>query len=461
MLHARQGERAKRGVSEYLDTELASYGSYDLVRKLPNFVDGLKMSQRKVVYTLMKKYPRGEFVKTETLANVTAAFTNYLHGAGNIAGPVCTTMTQGFVGANNYPLTRGNSGGFGCRINPNAAAPRYTRVALSDTARSVFLAEDEEVVGRQYFEGDLIEPRFFAPVFPVLFLNGASGLSTGFNSAVHPRRPSEVVKYLRARLAGTDPDCDLRPWFRGFKGEVRPAKGGGWESVGVAERANSTRVCITELPIGTEYAKYIEFLDKLSEENAISGYEDRCEPKTDTIEFIVRFDRDRLAEMDGAALESFLHLRKALPEILNCIDTENRVREFSSAEEVLDAYMAVRMDFYGRRREHILARDGERLRVLRSRLSFCEGVVDGSVRVARVPKSEIEAALDARDGVERVDGSYDYLLKMPVLQLTEERVAALKDEIAALEASLAALRDTTPTQMWLSDLDSWTPPQES
>lgn len=102
----------------------------------------MKMSQRKVVYTLMKKYP-SEFVKTETLANITAAFTNYLHGANNIATAVCTTMTQNFVGANNYPLTTGNSGGWGCRINPTAAAPRYTRLKLSDISKACISEDDE------------------------------------------------------------------------------------------------------------------------------------------------------------------------------------------------------------------------------------------------------------------------------------------------------------------------------
>lgn len=79
-------------VTDFLNNDLAAYASYDNVRKLPSYIDGMKMSQRKVVYTLLKKYPK-EFIKTETLANITAAFTNYLHGANNIATAVCTTMT--------------------------------------------------------------------------------------------------------------------------------------------------------------------------------------------------------------------------------------------------------------------------------------------------------------------------------------------------------------------------------
>jgi DNA gyrase/topoisomerase IV subunit A len=84
---------------------------------------------RKILYTLLKKYPnKKEKIKTETIANICAAFTNYLHGAANLGG-VCDTMAQSFVSANNYPLIEGNSGGFGTRINPTCAANRYTKIA--------------------------------------------------------------------------------------------------------------------------------------------------------------------------------------------------------------------------------------------------------------------------------------------------------------------------------------------
>ena len=141
-------------VKEFFKTDLPAYAAYDNARKIASYIDGQKISMRKILYTLLKKYPGKEKIKTETLANVCAAFTNYLHGAANLCG-VCNTMAQNFVGANNYATLNGNTGGFGTRYDNNCAAPRYTKVALSEIFKKLLNENDEEIVGRQFFEGVL------------------------------------------------------------------------------------------------------------------------------------------------------------------------------------------------------------------------------------------------------------------------------------------------------------------
>ena len=84
--------------------------------------------------------------------------------------------------SNNYPLLSGNSSGFGTRIGGGVcAAPRYTKIALNSIVKKLFNDNDFNIIDQQYFEGEYIEPQFFVPVFPVLFLNGSHGLSTGFS----------------------------------------------------------------------------------------------------------------------------------------------------------------------------------------------------------------------------------------------------------------------------------------
>lgn len=442
-------------VTDFLSKELTSYAAYDNIRKIPSYIDGLKASQRKVIYTLLKKYPK-EYIKTETLANVTAAFTNYLHGANNIATAVCTTMTQDFVGANNYPLTKGNSGGWGCRINPTAAAPRYTRMCLSDVAKEVINQDDEEIIGRQYFEGDFIEPKFFVPVFPILFLNGSNGLSTGFSTTIYPRNPKEVIKYIKNKLAGRATNkIELLPWFKGFLGTIRQSPDvDSVVSIGAAKKINSTSYAIQELPIGMDYQKYISILDKLCDEKIIVDYEDCCEPKIDTILFKVKTTRQFSAKYDTEEeLTKVFKLIKTLPENLNCIDENNRVREFKSVHEILDAYIDIRLQFYDKRKEYLISKYIEKITMLKSKYIFCNGVVKGEIKVSNTPKEKIISQLEKNEKIVKENDSYDYLLRMPIYSITKERLVEMKQELSKLADELKELKTITREEMWLNDIN--------
>lgn len=443
-------------VSEYFNNDLIDYAAYDNIRKIPSYIDGMKMSQRKVIYTLIKKYPK-DFVKTETLANVAAAYTNYLHGANNLS-VVCATMTQPFTGANNYTLTNGNSGGWGCRINPTVAAPRYTRLQLSSITKGALLEDDEEIIGRQFFEGDYIEPKFFVPVFPLLFLNGSNGLSTGFSCTIYPRNPDDIITYIKKRLSGVkSPKVELVPWFRGFKGEIKKnPENGTYESVGIVKKINATKYEITELPVGMEYQKYVSILDKLCEDKIINDYDDCCDPKTDSILFVLKTTRqftNKYSDID--ALVKLLKLSKTLPENLNCIDENNRVREFSSVEEIIDAYIDVRLAFYEKRKEYLIEKLKNRLIVLASKYLFCKGVISNTIKIAKQSKANIIAQLEKIEKIHKQDDSYDYLLRMPIHSISKETMESLSAEIDELKQLLRELVGKSLEDMWNEDLKAF------
>ena len=442
----------KRTLTEYYENDVPAYANYDNIRKL-NGIDGLKLSQRKVVYAAFKRC-YNSWLKTDTMCAQTQIDTNYIHGAANLE-VVIDNMVANYVGANNYPLLIGNSGGFGCRISPRPSAGRYTRIHLADIAKKLFLEIDNEILEKQVFEGDEIEPKFFVPIFPVMFLNGASGMSTGFSNEILPRNPAEVIEYIKKKIAGTErPRMQLLPWFKGHFGKVEFNKElNRNESFGVVTRNNTTSYTITELPIGTEYQKYVEFLDKLCDNGTIVDYDDKCDPKTDKILFNIKTTREfNKKHADERKLYDAFHLIKSLPEVLCCIDENNRVKEFNSIQDILDMFINIRLKFYDKRKKYILESLKSKISELVSKYTFVLGIVKKTIVVSNKKKDDIIKQIDPIDKIIKIDGSYDYLLRMPIHSLTTEKLAELKQQIIDTKAEFDKVKSTTIQDMWLGDL---------
>lgn len=440
-------------ISKFFMEDLPSYAAYDGTRKIAQVWDGLKISMRKIIFTLQNKYPR-DFVKTETLANVCAAFTNYLHGAANLGG-VCDTMAQSFVGANNYPLITGNSGGFGTRIRPVCSANRYTRVSLSEITKRLFLDADNKILEQQFFEGDYIEPKYFMPIFPVLFLNGSTGMSTAYAHNIFPRDPNEVISYIKKKLAGIErPRLELAPWFKGFNGSIRKNEESGfYECVGVIERNNTTSYTIKELPIGMEYDKYIEHLDKLCDDKVIIDYDDKCDTKKDNILFEIKTTREFTKKHeDIESLNKVFKLVKSLPENFTCIDENSRAKQFETIQDVLDNFIDIRLKFYQKRKDYLVEEIKNSLIKLASKYYFVKGIVDGSIVVNKRKKDNIIEQLEKIDKIKQIDGSYDYLLQLQIFNLTHEKLDELKKQIEEGKEEYKKTKETSIQDMWLTDL---------
>ena len=443
----------KRTLTEYYENDVPAFGSYDNLRKICG-IDGLKLSQRKIIYSAFKRC-YNTWLKTDTACAQCQIDTNYIHGAANLEG-VIDGLAASYVGSNNYSLLTGNSGGFGCRIRPCPSAGRYTRIKLSDISKKLFLEVDNNILERQYFEGQYIEPRFLVPVFPVMFLNGSNGMSTGFSNDILPRNPTEIIEYIKKKLNGTEkPRMQLLPWFKGHLGKVA------WndelqrnESFGVITYNNMTSYTVTELPIGVEYQKYVEFLDKLCENGTIQDYDDKCDPKTDKILFNIKTTREftRKIDNDERKLYETLHLVKSLPEVLCCIDENNRVKEFSNVQEILDMFIDIRLKFYQKRKDWLIDDLKKKLAKLASKYYFVKGVVDGTIIVSKRKKDNVIEQLEKIEKICKIDGSYDYLLAMQISSLTAEKMEELKKQIEDGKEEYKTVKSTTVQDMWLADL---------
>ena len=441
----------KRDLTDYYEKDVPAYAFYDNIRKI-NGIDGLKLSQRKIIYAAFKRC-YDNWIKTDTMCAQTQIDTNYIHGAANLES-VIDNLAANYVGANNYPLMTGNSGGFGCRISPRPSAGRYTRVKLSDVSKKLFMEIDNNVLEKQYFEGQYIEPKFLIPIFPVMFLNGSNGMSTGFSNEIQPRNPEEIIEYIKKKINGVEhPRMQLLPWFRNHLGKVEYNKElDRNESFGVITKNNMTSYTIAELPIGIEYQKYVEYLDKLCDSGTICDYDDRCDPKTDKILFEIKTTRDFTRKHEGRKLFEVMHLIKSLPETLCCIDENNRVREFTSIQEILDAYIEIRLKYYNLRKDYLLKTIKKSLEELSSKYLFVKAIVDKTIVVANKKKDDIVKQIEKQPKILKQDGSYEYLLRMQIYNLTAEKLEELKCQIKSKKEEFDSIKKTSVEDMWTNDL---------
>ena len=188
----------QRTVSDFFKNDKPSWATYDALRKLPNFIDGFKISQRKLMWTAFSKLQK-EWMKTETFCNITSLDTAYVHGSGNLCG-VCSSLVQDFIGMCNYQYLLGNDGGWGSRLITRESAPRYTKLKLAEISKKLFNPIDNQILEKQYFEGQWIEPKHLIPVFPTIFLNLSNGITAGFSSSIYSRNPQDVISYKFSKI---------------------------------------------------------------------------------------------------------------------------------------------------------------------------------------------------------------------------------------------------------------------
>lgn len=453
----------EKNITDFYKEEVPSYASYDLIRKCSSYIDGFKNAHRKIIWTMLENFGNPNTrTKTSQMSATVSLKSMYLHGETNLDGSLCT-LAQSFVGANNYPLVTGH-GNFGTRFSPEPAASRYTFVSISPLVSKLY-DKDRPLCKGQLFEGSMIEPAYYVPVFPTLFLNGSDGISTGYKQTIYPRNPKEILKYIRAILNKSDKIPHIEnalPWFKGFLGETRlikekDANGNVSEKVmnyGVVEKVNSNTLHISEIPITYTYASYIKVLDGLVEKGVIEDYEDLSDPKTDKFEFTIKVKRVFFeGNQDSQSWIKVFALAKPLNEQLNCIDENNRIMEFNNIREIIDAFMKIRLEFYAKRKEYLLKMYFDEIMLDASKYTWCKGIIDESIVIKNKKRDDIVKQLDKIDKIIEKDGSYNYLLNMPMSSITKEKMTELTEKIKALKDKIKELQKKTIEEMWLNDLD--------
>jgi DNA topoisomerase-2 len=445
----------------FVHKELIHFSNYDIERSIPSMCDGFKISQRKVMYGCFKRNLTSE-IKVAQLTGYIAEHSAYHHGDTSLSQTI-VGMAQDYVGSNNINLLKPN-GQFGTRIHggKDASSARYICTQLSDISRFVFRKEDAPLLDYKDDDGFLIEPEFFVPIIPLVLINGALGIGTGFSTNVPSYNPLDIVRVLRAKLDNEEigPADTIRPWYRGYTGEIFDDINGKFMSKGSIMVESPTTVRIVELPLGfwTEDFKVVleSFVDTHQD---VKRYESHYKPRD--VNFVIVFASAEaqqkylvLAPNGYSVLMNELKLvgsRNMTTTNMYLFNDKLQITKYSSPMEIIDDFYKLRLTLYDTRRVRQSEMMQKDIDIMNSKLRFIKGIIDDTFVIYKKSKSEVEQILIDHE-FPKIDDSFEYLLKLPIYSLTTEKVDSLNADIANTESKYNELVNTDAVTMWKKEL---------
>lgn len=464
-------DTSKKHVSyqEFINNEMIHFSTYDCARSIPNMVDGLKISLRKILYSAFKRKLTSE-IKVAQFSGYVSEHSAYHHGEASLNGAI-VNMAQNFVGSNNINLLNPN-GQFGTRLQggDDSASERYIFTMLNSLTRYIFPEADDAVLSYINDDGTIVEPEFYAPIIPFALINGISGIGTGFSCNIAPYNPKQIIGYLRNKLLGqSNEGSEFVPYYEGFKGSIRKLADQKYLIKGLYEKIGDDKIRITELPVGTWTMPYTTFLETLMDGNTLDKAGKKIPPSIKdftsvstevAVDFTVIFPKGKIQELEASVDANGCNGVEKLLKLFTTISTTNmhmfnsefKLHKYSTIEEIIDDFYGVRLGVYQKRKAYLVEDMEKKLIRLSNRARYIQETLNGTIDLRRKTAEQVSTLLTGMKFA-LIDGDYKYLIKMPMDSVTQENVANIMKEKENTEAELALLKSTTLEKMWIHELD--------
>jgi DNA topoisomerase-2 len=458
------------GYDEFINKELIHFSKYDCDRSIPNLMDGLKISLRKILFAAFKKNLTTE-IKVAQFSGYVSEHSGYHHGEASLNGAI-VNMAQNFVGSNNINLFTPN-GQFGTRLQggKDSASERYIFTQLSKITRTLFPDMDDKILKYLNDDGFPVEPLFYAPIIPMVLVNGSKGIGTGFSTEILCYNPLEIIGYLKNKLTGSsNTHFDFMPYYEGFTGSISKISEGKFLVKGKYETLGADKIRITELPVGTwtdDFKEYLETLadtvDKAGKKVTpiIKDYDDMS--KDTTVDFVITLQKGKLAELEAIKLENgcnglekqFKLFTTGSTSNMHLFDANDKLKKYAKVSEIIDDYFDTRLHLYQTRKDYMIDSLQRELVLLSNKSKYIKENLDGTIDLRRKKRDEVNhLLLQKKYDVIDEDTDFKYLVKLPMDSVTEENVAKLLKEHGDKVAELEIVKSRTIQQMWSGELDT-------
>ena len=454
---------------EFINKELIHFSKYDCDRSIPNLMDGLKTSLRKILYCAFKRRLSSE-IKVAQFSAYVSENSAYHHGEESLNKAI-VGMAQNFVGSNNINLLY-PSGQFGSRIKggQDASSPRYIFTRLERITRCIFPEQDDKILKYLDDDGTPVEPQFYVPIIPMVLVNGSKGIGTGFSTEIMCYNPKDIISYLKNKLQNiTDDKIEFFPYYEGFTGKTEKVSHTKFVFKGKYEKLEADRIRVTELPVGYWTEDFKELLSELQNDKDNEGkkmvpvVKDVFDNYTDTtVEFVITFSKGKLDELESSkgehgcnGLEKLLKLYSTSSTTnMNLFNYEDKLKKYESVEEIIDEYYQIRLEYYEDRKDYLIDALEKQIMILSNKAKYIKEVLDGTIDLRKKKKQNIiDMLIDKEYDTVDDDEEFLYLVRMPMDSVSEENVEKLMKEHHEKQNELEHIKATTIEQMWLSELE--------
>jgi DNA topoisomerase-2 len=488
---------------DFINKELIHFSKYDCDRSIPNVMDGLKISLRKILYSAFKKKLSTE-IKVAQFSGYVSEHSGYHHGEASLNAAI-VGMAQNYVGSNNINLLV-PSGQFGTRLQggKDSASERYIFTYLNSLTRMIYRENDDAILNYLNDDGFMVEPIFYAPIIPMILVNGTKGIGTGFSTDIMCYNPSDIIQYLKNKLCNIAPSTghatEFVPYYEGFKGTIVKIHGDGTTTPnnttspkflikGKYEVVGPDKIRITELPIGTWTDDYKEFLESLIDSVDKSGkkttpiikdYDDMS--KDTSVEFIVTLSKGKLSELEAVKHDhgcngiekTFKLYTTNSTSNMNLFDAKDKLKKYTHVSDIIDDYYVTRLNMYQTRKNYMIDAIEKLLIVLSNKTRYIKEILDDVIDLRKKSKSDVVKMLSDRGYVSQkqqtqntenaentehetplsgATNGFNYLIKMTMDSVTSENVDRLLKEYQSKQTELENIKNKSIETMWLEELN--------
>lgn len=399
--------------------EYRTYQIYTLMdRAIPYLQDGLKPSQRRILFTLWKNSNKG-LIKVSSLTGL--VLTLHPHGPASVEQSI-VNLAQDYTFSNNYPLID-KKGYFGERMETQAAAARYIECKLGKVAELLLFDDMNQVQMVPNYDEKVMEPVGLLPKLPIMLLNGAEGIGTGFSSVIPSFNHDDIIKSMIS-FVETGKIKKIKPYYRYYTDKVEVDEKGriitrmSFKQVG-------EKIFITEVPKGYDAQKIYRHINKHIDADFVKDYIDSSVDNVINIELV--FKRGQTPTLEEVE-QTMGVLSSVVPNYT--LITEKGVKVFHTAEEILEVFTGQRLLVTKRRYELLIKDYEERLTKNNEIIRF--------IREKHYAIAEKKAnRKDYIDYLTKEKFVYaEYLADMAIYRMTKEEVEKrqllIKEETSAL-----------------------------
>jgi DNA topoisomerase-2 len=469
---------------DFINKEMIHFSKYDCDRSIPNVMDGLKISLRKILFAAFKKNLTNE-IKVAQFSGYVSEQAAYHHGEASLNGAI-VGMAQNFVGSNNINLFE-PCGQFGTRLQggKDSASERYIYTHLNKLTRMIFPEADDPVLNYLNDDGFPVEPIHYVPIIPMILVNGSKGIGTGFSTDIMSYNVNDIIQYIKNKLSGSTEQIKINPYYEGFKGTISVINDHKYLIKGQYEITGTNTIHVSELPVGfwtDDFKEHLEgLIDVGSKTEKTTGTGDKAEKtektkkvtplikdykdlSTDvTVDILITFVPGAIQTLTASVdengcngLEKLLKLFTTQTNTnMHAFDSKDKLKKYGSAEEMIDDYYPVRYEFYETRKKYQIDALTKELVVLSNKAKYIKELLDDTLDLRKLKKDVIIKLLEDKqyDKLEN-DDEYKYLLKMPMDSVTDENVERLMNETKNKEKELEYLSAKSINQIWNEELDA-------